>query len=135
MCRESISKVFTVKESARPLRRICIPRRRGITRAPQSIAAAITSGARVPAAPLPGRAAGESRAPLVENVTQSLCNIAYITNPPFTPITCPVIKSLSGDARNETAFATSSGVPSRQSGVSSLRASIVSAECCLFISV
>lgn len=39
--------------------------------------------------------------------------------PPFTEIICPVIYDDLSSAKNETAFATSSGVPSRITGISS----------------
>ena len=51
---------------------------------------------------------------------------AHMAKPPSTPRICPVMKEASGEARNSTAAATSSGRPKRQSGVSSARARLVS---------
>ena len=41
----------------------------------------------------------------------------YMYIPPLTARTCPVIYDASSDARKQTAAATSSGVPSRRSGI------------------
>ena len=58
-----------------------------------------------------------------------------ITNPPLTPKTCPVMKSAFSEAKNNSARETSSGVPSRPSGVSSAKARISSPLKWAFISV
>src|SRR5215204_2482661 len=42
---------------------------------------------------------------------------SYVYIPPFTARTCPVIYDASSDARKQTAAATSSGAPSRPSGI------------------
>ena len=57
---------------------------------------------------------------------QSKARAAYRMNPPSTVSTCPVIKSASSRSRNATAFATSSGDPSRPAGVWSTRDATVS---------
>ena len=55
--------------------------------------------------------------------------------PPFTEIICPVIYDDLSSAKNETAFATSSGVPSRITGISSRSISTVSLPSFVTISV
>ena len=55
--------------------------------------------------------------------------------PPFTPNICPVTYELHGDAKNDTAEATSSGVPIRPIGISSHIASFSSDEKRSIISV
>ena len=59
----------------------------------------------------------------------------YMINPPLGLSTCPVINDASGDAKNAAAAATSSGVPTRPSGVSSQSACIAAASSIPFIGV
>ena len=59
---------------------------------------------------------------------QFLNSCPQIKYPPLGESTCPVKKSPAGEARNQMAWATSSGVPRRSRGVSSARAALVSWE-------
>src|SRR5688572_18578287 len=52
------------------------------------------------------------------------------TAPPFTRIICPVMNDAAGDTSQRAAFATSSGVPQRSSGVSRRTRSCQLAEAC-----
>ncbi len=58
-----------------------------------------------------------------------------MTKPPFTPMTCPVIKADPSSASHRMVRATSSGVPMLPKGVSSRRAASVSGSKASFISV
>ena len=55
--------------------------------------------------------------------------------PPSTPSTCPVMNAAASETRNAAACATSCGVPSRPSGVSSASAAVVCALCSSIIRV
>ena len=46
-----------------------------------------------------------------------ILNRRYSSCPPSTTMVCPVIQDASGEARNSTTFATSSGCPSRPNGM------------------
>src|SRR5262249_2870881 len=52
------------------------------------------------------------------SILQRIETWRYITAPPLTRITCPVINEAAGDANQQAAAATSGGVPQRPNGVS-----------------
>ena len=72
---------------------------------------------------------------LFSNFFEFFRDFFHRPNPPSTPSTCPVTKDAASEAKKATTSATSSGVPMRQSGVSSRKACKVSSSKQRFISV